>query len=76
MTLVTQLFLSFQSRPNADVKVFLPYQYKNHKEPLSLPDHGTLRIGTNHPEEINVVIDAEKSYRNLWNLTKQNFLSF
>ena len=44
MTLVTQLFLSLQSRPNADMMDF--FQYENQKQPPSLADRGSLRSGT------------------------------
>ena len=43
MTLVTQLFLSLQSRPDADMRDF--FCYENQREPPSLADHGTLRTG-------------------------------
>ena len=43
MTLVTQLFLSLQSRPDADMRDF--FCYENQREPPSLADHGTRRTG-------------------------------
>ena len=43
MTLVTQLFLSLQSFPDADRGDF--FCYENQREPPSLADHGTLRTG-------------------------------
>ena len=44
MTLITQLFLSLQSRPDADVADF--FRFENQKEPPSLADRGSLRSGT------------------------------
>ena len=43
MTLVTQLFLSLQSRPDADMEEF--FCFENQREPPSLADHGSLRSG-------------------------------
>ena len=43
MTLMTQLFLSVQSRPDADMAEF--FRFENQREPLSLADHGSLRTG-------------------------------
>ena len=42
-TLVTQLFLSLQSRPDADIMDF--FRYENQKEPPSLADRGMMRSG-------------------------------
>ena len=42
-TLVTQLFLSLQSRPDADILDF--FRYENQKEPPSLADRGMMRSG-------------------------------
>ena len=44
MVLVTQLFLSLQSRPDADMEDF--FRFENQKEPPSLADRGSLRFGT------------------------------
>lgn len=44
MTLVTQLFLSLQSRPDADMTEF--FRFENQREPPSLADRGLLRSGT------------------------------
>ena len=43
MTLVTQLFLSLQSRPDADMMDF--FRFENQREPPSLADQGLLRSG-------------------------------
>ena len=43
-TLVTQLFLSLQCRPDADMSDF--FQFENQREPPSLADRGSLRYGT------------------------------
>ena len=43
MTLMTQLFLSVQSRPDADMAEF--FRFENQREPLSLADRGSLRTG-------------------------------
>ena len=45
MTLITQLFLSLQSRPDADMMDF--FRFENQREPLSLADQGSLRAGKN-----------------------------
>ncbi len=42
--LVTQLFLSLQSRPDADMSDF--FRFENQREPPSLADRGGLRTGT------------------------------
>ena len=42
-TLITQLFLSVQSRPNADMADF--FRFENQREPPSLADRGSLRTG-------------------------------
>ena len=42
-SLVTKLFLSLQSHPDADVREF--FLYENQKEPPSLSTHGSLRSG-------------------------------
>ena len=42
-TLITQLFLSLQSRPEADMVDF--FKYENQREPPSLSDRGLLRAG-------------------------------
>ena len=42
-SLVTQLFLSMQSRPDADLAEF--FCYENRKEPPALSDQGKLRSG-------------------------------
>jgi len=42
--LITQLFLSLQSRPDADVAEF--FKYENQKEPPALSERGSLRGGT------------------------------
>ena len=42
--LVTQLFLSLKSRPDADMADF--FRYENQREPPALADHGMLRTGT------------------------------
>lgn len=44
MTLITQLFLSLQSRPDADMADF--FRFENQREPPSLADHGSLRSGS------------------------------
>lgn len=44
MTLITQLFLSLQSRPDADVEEF--FRFENQREPPSLADYGSLRSGS------------------------------
>ena len=44
MILITQVFLSLQSRPNADMTDF--FQFENQREPPSLADRGSLRSGT------------------------------
>ena len=36
MVLITQLFLSLQSRPNADMRKF--FQFENQREPPSIAD--------------------------------------
>ena len=41
---VTQLFLSLQSRPDADISDFI--RFENQREPPSLADRGRLRSGT------------------------------
>ena len=43
MTLMTQRFLSVQSRPDADMAEL--FRFENQKEPLSLADRGSLRTG-------------------------------
>ena len=43
MTLMTQLFLSVQSRPDADMAEF--FRFENQREPLILADRGSLRTG-------------------------------
>lgn len=42
--LITQLFLSLQSRPDADMSEF--FRFENQREPPSLSDRGMLRSGT------------------------------
>ena len=42
--LVTQLFISLQSRPDADMSDF--FRFENQREPPSLADRGRLRTGT------------------------------
>ena len=42
-SLVTQLFLSMKSRPDADLDEF--FRYENQKEPPALSDQGKLRLG-------------------------------
>ena len=44
MTLITKLFLSLQSRPDADKEEF--FCFENQREPPSLADHGSLRSGS------------------------------
>ena len=44
MNLITQLFLSLQSRPDADIMDF--FRIENQREPPSLADQGSLRAGT------------------------------
>ena len=44
MSLVTQLFLSLQSRPDSNMMDF--FQFENQREPPSLADRGLLRTGT------------------------------
>ena len=44
MTLITQLFLSLQSRPDADMAEF--FKYENQREPPSISNQGLLRSGT------------------------------
>jgi hypothetical protein len=44
LLLVTRMFLSLQSRPDADMLDF--FQYENQREPPSLADRGTLRAGS------------------------------
>jgi hypothetical protein len=39
MTLITQLFLSLQSRPDADMMDF--FRFENQREPPSLADQGS-----------------------------------
>jgi hypothetical protein len=53
MTLITQLFLSLQSRPDADMMDF--FRIENQREPPSLADQGSLRAGTKSdvPECLN-----------------------
>ncbi len=48
MTLVAQLFLSLQSRPDAEMTEFFRFenQRKSEREPPSLADRGSLRFGT------------------------------
>ena len=41
MTLMTQFFMSVQSRPDADMAEF--FRFENQREPLSLADRGSLR---------------------------------
>ena len=43
MTLMTQIFLSVQSRHDADMAEF--FRFENQREPLSLADCGSLRTG-------------------------------
>ena len=43
ITLITQLFLSVQSRPDADMADF--FRFENQREPPSLADRGSLRTG-------------------------------
>ena len=43
MTLMTHLFLSVQTRPDADMAEF--FRFENQREPLSLADRGSLRTG-------------------------------
>ena len=43
MTIITQLFLSVQSRPDADMADF--FRFENQREPPSLADRGSLRTG-------------------------------
>ena len=43
MTLITQLFLSLQSRRDADMMDF--FRFENQREPPSLADQGSLRAG-------------------------------
>ena len=43
MTLMIQLFMSVQSRPDADMADF--FRFENQREPLSLADRGSLRTG-------------------------------
>ena len=42
-SLITKLFLSLQSRPDADTEEF--FRYKNQREPPSLSNQGSLRSG-------------------------------
>ena len=42
-TLITQLFISLQSRPKADMIDF--FKYENQREPPSLSDYGLLGAG-------------------------------
>ena len=44
MTLVTQLFLSLKSRPDADMSDF--FRFENQREPPSRVDRGSPRSGT------------------------------
>ena len=44
ITLITQLFLSLQSRPDADMAEF--FRFENQREPPSLADRGSLRSGS------------------------------
>lgn len=44
MLLITQLFLSLQSRPDANMEDF--FKFENQREPPSLSDRGMLRSGT------------------------------
>ena len=44
MTLITQLFLSVQLRPDSDMAEF--FKYENQREPPSLADRFSLRSGT------------------------------
>ena len=44
MMLITQLFLSLQSRPNADMTDF--FRFENQRDPPSLADRGLLRSVT------------------------------
>ena len=55
--LVTQLFLSLQSRPDADMADF--FRFENQRVPPSLPDHGMLRSGTK--SDILKCLDAPTS---------------
>ncbi|MES9882214.1 MAG: hypothetical protein ABW185_15180 [Sedimenticola sp.] len=43
-TLITQLFLSLQSRPDADISDF--FKFENQRDPPSLSDRGQLRAGS------------------------------
>ena len=43
MTLITQLFLSVQSRPDSDMADC--FRFENQREPPSLADRGSLRTG-------------------------------
>ena len=43
MTLMAQLFLSVQSRPDADMAEF--FRFEHQREPLRLTDRGSLRTG-------------------------------
>ena len=42
-SLITKLFLSLQSRPDADMEEF--FRYENHREPSRLSNQGSLRSG-------------------------------
>ena len=49
MVLITQLFLSLQSRPNADMRKF--FQFENQREPPSVADQrcGGMKIASTLP---------------------------
>ncbi len=59
--LVTQLFLSLQSRPDADMTEF--FTFENQREPPSLADRSSLRAGTK--SDILTCIQAPTGHSNL-----------
>ena len=72
MTLVTQLFLSLQSRPDADIRDF--FRFENQRELSSLGDGESLRPGTetnilqrlNAPRAEQLPLNEPRSWCWIW----------
>ena len=62
-SLIIKLFLSFQSRPDADIEEF--FRYENQREPLSLSNLGSLRSG--NKSDILVCLEAPNCHSDATN---------
>ena len=64
--LITQMFMSLQSRPNPDENIKCFMSHENSREPPSLSDHGFLRSGTK-----SAIIDCLKAPKGIIQEVKQ-----